>query len=74
MQRSDEDPMPNAAELAFEALRAEVTAIRQAMKSFPEVIKKSRPADTTETLGKIAQQLETIGNSWRRSRSTRESA
>jgi hypothetical protein len=62
MQHRDEDSEPNAAEQAFEALRAEVTAIRQAMKSFPEVIKKSRPVDTTETLGKIAQQLETIGH------------
>jgi len=62
MQHRDEDSEPNAAEQAFEALRAEVTAMRQAMKSFPEVIKKSRPVDTTETLGKIAQQLETIGH------------
>jgi hypothetical protein len=62
MQHRDEDSEPNAAEQAFEALRAEVTAIRQAMKSFPEVIKKSLPVDTTETLGKIAQQLETIGH------------
>jgi len=62
MQHRDEDSEPNAAEQAFEALRAEVVAIRQAMKSFPEVIKKSRPVDTTETLGAIAKKLETIGH------------
>jgi hypothetical protein len=62
MQHREDDSEPNAAEQAFEALRAEVVAIRQAMKSFPEVIKKSRPVDTTETLGKIALQLETIGH------------
>jgi hypothetical protein len=37
MQHRDEDSEPNAAEQAFEALRAEVVAIRQAMKSFPDV-------------------------------------
>jgi hypothetical protein len=62
MQHREDDSEPNAAEQAFEALRAEVVAIRQAMKSFPDVIKKSRPVDTTETLGKIALQLETIGH------------
>ena len=40
----DEDSEPTAAERAFDALRAEVAAMRQAMRSLPDVIKKSRPA------------------------------
>jgi hypothetical protein len=44
-------------------LRAEVAAMRQAMKSLPEVITKSRPTvDYTETLGAIAKKLETVSN------------
>ena len=37
--------------------------MRQAMKSLPEVITKSRPTvDYTETLGAIAKRLEIVGN------------
>jgi hypothetical protein len=57
-----DDEGPTAAEQAFDALRAEVAAMRQAMQSLPEVIKKSRPADTMETLGAIAKKLEIVGS------------
>src|SRR5271165_5657477 len=63
MQNRDEDTEPTAAERAFDALRAEVAAMRQALKSLPEVITKSRPSvDYTETLGAIAKRLEIVGN------------
>jgi hypothetical protein len=62
MQNRDDDSEPTAAERAFDALRAEVAAMRQAMQSLPEMIKKSRPADTTETLGAIAKKLEIVGS------------
>jgi hypothetical protein len=63
MQNRDDDTEPTAAEQAFDALRAEVAAMRQAMKSLPEVITKSRPTvDYTETLGAIAKRLEIVGN------------
>jgi Family of unknown function (DUF6118) len=62
MQNRDDDSEPTAAELAFDALRAEVAAMRQAMKSLPDVITKSRPTvDYTETLGAIAKRLEIMG-------------
>jgi hypothetical protein len=58
----DEDEGPTAAERAFDALRAEVAGMRQAMRSLPDVIKKIRPtADYTETLGAIAKKLEIVG-------------
>jgi hypothetical protein len=62
MDDRDEDEGPTAAERAFDALRAEVAAMRQAMRSLPEVILKNQPADTTETLGAIAKKLEILGN------------
>jgi Family of unknown function (DUF6118) len=62
MDDRDEDEGPTAAERAFEALRAEVAGMRQAMQAIPEVIKKSRTADTTETLGAIAKKLEIVGS------------
>jgi hypothetical protein len=62
MQNRDDDSEPTAAERAFDALRAEVAAMRQVMRSLPEVIIKSQPADTTETLGAIAKRLEIVGN------------
>jgi hypothetical protein len=63
MQNRDDDTEPTAAERAFDALRAEVAAMRQAMKSLPEVITKSRPTvDYTETLGAIAKRLEIVGH------------
>jgi hypothetical protein len=62
MQNRDDDSEPTAAERAFDALRAEVAAMRQVMRSLPEVIIKSQPADTTETLGAIAKRLEIVRN------------
>jgi hypothetical protein len=63
MQNRDDDSEPTAAERAFEALRAEVAAMRQAMRSLPELIKTIRPAtDYTETLGAIAKNLEIVGS------------
>jgi Family of unknown function (DUF6118) len=62
MDDRDEDEGPTAAERAFDALRAEVAAMRQAMQALPEVILKNQPADTTETLGAIAKKLEIAGN------------
>ena len=62
MQNRDDDSEPTAAERAFDALRAEVAAMRQVMRSLPEVIIKSQPAATTETLGAIAKRLEIVGN------------
>jgi Family of unknown function (DUF6118) len=62
MDDRDEDEGPTAAERAFDALRAEVAGMRQALQAIPEALKKSRPIDTTETLGAIAKRLETVGN------------
>ena len=62
MDDRDDDEGATAAERAFDALRAEVAAMRQVMRSLPEVIIKSQPADTTETLGAIAKRLEIVGN------------
>jgi hypothetical protein len=63
MDDRDEDEGPTAAERAFEALRAEVAGMRQALKSLPDLIKTIRPAtDYTETLGAIAKRLEIVGN------------
>ena len=62
MQDRDEDSDSTAAERAFEALRAEVAAMRQALRSIPEVILKTQPPDTTETLGAIAKKLEIVGH------------
>ena len=62
MQNRDDDSEPTAAEQAFEALRAEVAAMRQALRSVPEVILKNQPPDYTETLGAIAKKLELVSN------------
>jgi hypothetical protein len=62
MQNREDDSEPTAAEQAFEALRAEVTAMRLALRSVPEVILKNQPPDYTETLGAIAKKLELMGN------------
>jgi hypothetical protein len=63
MQNRDDDSEPTAAEQAFDALRAEVAAMRQAMRSLPDLIKTIRPAtDYTETLGVIAKKLEGVAN------------
>ena len=62
MDNRDEDEGLTAAERAFDALRAEVAAMRQALRSVPEVILKNQPADYTETLGAIAKNLEIVGN------------
>ena len=63
MQNRDEDEGTSAAEQAFDALRAEVAGMRRALQALPEWILKNQPADTTETLGAIAQKLETLGGS-----------
>jgi len=60
MDDRDEDDGQTAAERAFEALQAEVAAMRQALRSVPELILKNRPADYTETLGAIAKNLEIV--------------
>jgi hypothetical protein len=62
MDDRDEDEGPTAAEQAFDALRAEVAGMRQALQAIPEALKKNRPIDTTETLGAIAKKLEIVGN------------
>ena len=63
MQNRDDDTEPTAAERAFDALRAEVAAMRQATRSLPDLIKTIRPTtDYTETLGAIAKRLEIVGN------------
>lgn len=62
MNDRDEDEGPTAAEQAFEALRAEVAAMRQALRSVPEVLLKNQPPDYTETLGAIAKKLEIVGS------------
>jgi hypothetical protein len=62
MNDRDEDEGPTAAERAFDALRAEVAAMRQALRSVPELILKNQPPDYTETLGAIAKRLEFVGN------------
>jgi hypothetical protein len=60
MDDRDEDDGQTAAERAFEALRAEVAGMRQALRSVPELILKNQPADYTETLGAIAKNLEIV--------------
>lgn len=61
MDDKDEDEGPTAAERAFDALRAEVAGMREALRSIPEVIQKNQPADTIETLGAIAKNLDIVG-------------
>ena len=61
MQNRDDDSEPTAAERAFDALRAEVASMRQALRAVPELILKNQPADYTETLGAIAKNLEMVG-------------
>lgn len=61
MDDRDDDEGATAAERAFDALRAEVDAMRQALRSVPEVILKNQPPDYTETLGAIAKNLEMVG-------------
>ena len=62
MDDREEDEGQTAAERAFEALRTEVAAMRQALRSVPELILKNQPPDYTETLGAIAKKLELMGN------------
>ncbi len=55
MDDRDGNEGPTAAEQAFETLRAEVAAMRQALRSLPEVITKGRPTvDYTETLSGVS--------------------
>ncbi len=62
MDNRDEDSDSTAAERAFDALRAEVAAMRQALQRLGESLKKLAPIDTTETLGAIAKNLEIVGS------------
>ncbi len=61
MDDRDDDEGATAAERAFEALRAEVAAMRLALRSVPELILKNQPPNYTETLGAIAKNLEMVG-------------
>ena len=61
MNDRDEDEGSTAAERAFDALRAEVAAMRQVVQIIPDTLKKNKPIDTTETLGAIAKRLEAVG-------------
>jgi len=62
MQNREAEAGPNAAEQAFLALQAEVAGMRQVVQTLPDLIKKSRAVDTSETLGSIAQRLETVAS------------
>jgi hypothetical protein len=59
----EEDAGEGGAEQAFEDLCTEVAAMRQALKTLPDLINPLRPAtDYTDTLGAIAKKLEIVGN------------
>src|ERR1035438_915897 len=62
MEDRDEVTGPSDAEQAFEGLRAEVAAMRQAVESLPAALKKDQPGDTTATLGFIVKGLEAVGD------------
>lgn len=53
----EEESDAGGAEQAFEALRAEVAAMRQAV----EFLGKNQPGDTTVTLGEIVKALQVVG-------------
>ncbi len=61
-----EESEADGAERAFEALRAEVAAVRQVVGALPEALKRSRGGDITLTLGSIAQELQTVGETLQR--------
>lgn len=58
----DREEGRSGAERAFEDLRSEVTVLRRAVEALPEAWKSNRPADTTETLGKIVERLNIVGS------------
>ena len=51
MEDRDEVTGPSDAEQAFEGLRAEVAAMRQAVESLPAALKKTSPATPRQRLG-----------------------
>jgi len=57
----EEESNADGAEQAFEALRAEVAAMRQAVGGLPEALKRGQGGDITVTLGSIAKELQTVG-------------
>jgi hypothetical protein len=58
----EEESDADGAERAFEALRAEIAAMRQAVGALPEALKKNQPGgDYTVTLGSIVKELQTVG-------------
>jgi hypothetical protein len=62
MDDRDEDKGPTAAERAFDALRAEVAAMRRALQGLAETLRQLSPVDYTETLGAKAKRLEILGS------------
>jgi len=58
----DETDETSGAEQAFDNLRAQVTVMRQAVEALPRAWEKSRPVDTTETLGQMVQALRAVGD------------
>lgn len=59
MDNTADEPEGDAAQ-AFEALRAEVTALRRSVESLTAAVPSSRPPDYTPTLGQIAKGLENV--------------
>jgi hypothetical protein len=57
MPDREEESDAGGAERAFEALRAEIAAMRQAV----EFLGKNQPGDTTVTLGEIVKALQVVG-------------
>jgi hypothetical protein len=60
MDDRDDEAESGSAEAAFDALRAQVVVMRQAMEALPRAMKDARPVDTTETLGEIVQALRAV--------------
>lgn len=61
MTDREEESGLDGAEQAFQALRAEIAAMRQAVGALPEALKKNLPGDTTVTLGLIVKDLQAVG-------------
>ena len=53
---------------AFEALRAEVTVLRRAVEALAAATDENQPADYTETLGEMAQDLQSVSEHLQRIR------
>jgi Family of unknown function (DUF6118) len=56
----NEDEQSGDAAQAFEALRAEVSGLRQALEALPEQWEATQPPDYTESLGEITHGLLTV--------------